>query len=178
MIDRVHGYYDRAKEKMSKRKREAFLMERVSGILRYGYRHSNLIRSRLDGMGLRPQEIKNLKDLEKLSITKKADLVNAQKGNPPFGGFEIIPKKGLRRIYMSPGPVFELEEWYEKDTRWAQALYASGIRKGDIVLNTFNYHLTPFAFMLDESLRMLGATIIPIGPGNLSMQINLMRQLL
>ena len=177
MIDRVHGYYDRAKEKMSKRKREAFLMERVSGILRYGYRHSNLIRSRLDGMGLRPQEIKNLKDLEKLSITKKADLVNAQKGNPPFGGFEIIPKKGLRRIYMSPGPVFEPEEWYEKDIRWAQALYASGIRKGDIVLNTFNYHLTPFAFMLDESLRILGATVVPIGPGNLSMQINLMRQL-
>ena len=152
-------------------------MERVSGILRYGYRHSNLIRSRLDGMGLRPQEIKNLKDLEKLSITKKADLVNAQKGNPPFGGFEIIPKKGLRRIYMSPGPVFEPEEWYEKDIRWAQALYASGIRKGDIVLNTFNYHLTPFAFMLDESLRILGATVVPIGPGNLSMQINLMRQL-
>ncbi|OGP71674.1 MAG: hypothetical protein A2W09_08300, partial [Deltaproteobacteria bacterium RBG_16_50_11] len=177
MIDRVHGYYDRAKEKMSKRKREAFQMERTSGILRYGYRHSNLIRSRFDGMGLRPQEIRNLKDLEKLPITKKAGLVTAQKENPPFGGFEVISKKGLRRIYMSPGPVFEPGEWDDQDIRWAQALYACGIRKGDIVLNTFTYHLTPFAFMLDESLRKLGATVVPVGPGNLSMQINLMRQL-
>jgi phenylacetate-CoA ligase len=51
------------------------------------------------------------------------------------------------------------------------------MRKGDIVLNTFNYHLTPLAFMLDESLQMLGATVVPVGPGNLSMQIQLMRQL-
>jgi phenylacetate-CoA ligase len=83
----------------------------------------------------------------------------------------------MRRIYMSPGPVFEPGEWDYKDTRWAQALFACGIRKGDVVLNTFNYHLTPLAFMLDESLKMLEASVIPVGPGNISMQINLMRQL-
>ena len=177
MIDRGHGYFGREKERMSKRKREAYLKERLSEILRHGYRHSKLIRSRFDALGLRPEEIKDIRDLERVPITKKADLVSAQKGNPPFGGFEIIPKKGLRRIYMSPGPVFEPGEWDYKDTRWAQALYACGLREGDIVLNTFNYHLTPFAFMLDESLRMLGATVVPAGPGNVSMQINLMRQL-
>ena len=177
MIDRVHGYYDRTKERMSKRKREAYLIEKVSEVVRYGYRHSEWIRSRFDSTGLKPQEIKDLKDLEKLPITKKADLVTAQKKSPPLGGFVVTSKKGLRRIYMSPGPVFEPEEWYEEDIRWAQALYACGMRKGDIVLNSFTYHLTPFAFMLDESLRKVGATVIPVGPGNLSMQINLMRQL-
>jgi phenylacetate-CoA ligase len=128
-------------------------------------------------LGVKPEEIKDLKDLERLPITKKADLVSAQKGNPPFGGFDVILQKGLKRIYMSPGPVFEPGEWDYRDIRWAQALYACGLRQGDIVLNTFNYHLTPFAFMLDESLRMLGATVVPAGPGNVSMQINLMRQL-
>src|SRR4030067_1444381 len=128
-------------------------------------------------MGIKPERMKDLKDLEKLPITKKADLVTAQKQTPPFGGFEVVPKKGMRRIYISPGPVFEPGEWDYKDTRWAQALFACGIRKGDGVLNTFNYHLTPLAFMLDESLRMLGVTVIPVGPGNLSMQIQLMRQL-
>jgi phenylacetate-CoA ligase len=177
MIDRVKGYFNREKETMSKRKRETYLKKRLSEILRYGYRHSKSIRSRFDALGLKPEEIRDLKDLERLPITKKADLVSAQKGNPPFGGFDIIPKKGLRRIYMSPGPVFELGEWNYQDIRWAQALYACGLREGDILLNTFNYHLTPFAFMLDESLRMLGATVVPAGPGNVSMQINLMRQL-
>ncbi len=177
MIDRVKGHFNREKETMSNRKREAYLKKRLSEILRYGYRHSKSIRSRFDALGLKPEEMRDLKDLERLPITKKADLVSAQKGNPPFGGFDVIPKKGLRRIYMSPGPVFELGEWNYQDIRWAQALYACGLREGDILLNTFNYHLTPFAFMLDESLRMLGATVVPAGPGNVSMQINLMRQL-
>jgi phenylacetate-CoA ligase len=177
MIDRTHGYFDRKKEKMSKGEREAYLKERLSEILRFGYRHSKAIRSRFDAVGLMPKEVKDLKDLEKLPITKKADLVTAQKETPPLGGFEVIPKEGLRRIYISPGPVFEPGEWDFEDIRWAQALYACGMRKGDVVLNTFNYHLTPLAFMLDESLRMLGATVVPIGPGNLSMQIQLMRQL-
>jgi phenylacetate-CoA ligase len=177
MIDRMKGYFKREKETMSKRKREAYLKKRLSEILRYGYRHSKSIRSRFDSLEFKPGEIKDLKDLERLPITKKADLVSAQKGRPPFGGFDVIPKKGLRRIYMSPGPVFEPGEWGYQDIRWAQALYACGLRKGDIVLNTFNYHVTPFAFMLDESLRMLGATVVPAGPGNISMQINLMRQL-
>jgi phenylacetate-CoA ligase len=177
MIDRGKGYFDREKETMSQRKREAYLKKRLSEILRYGYRHSKSIRSSLDGMGLKPEEIKDLKDLQRLPITKKADLVSAQKATPPFGGFEVISQKGLRRIYMSPGPVFEPGEWGYRDIRWAQALYACGLRKRDIVLNTFNYHVTPLALMLDESLQMLGATVVPIGPGNISMQIQLMRQL-
>jgi phenylacetate-CoA ligase len=177
MIDRARGYFQREKETMSRKRREAYLKERLSEILRYGYRSSKAIQVRFDAAGIKPEKIKTLKDLEKLPITKKADLVNSQKQTPPFGGFEVVPKKGMRRIYISPGPVFEPGEWDYKDTRWAQALFACGIRKGDVVLNTFNYHLTPLAFMLDESLKMLGASVIPVGPGNLSMQIQLMRQL-
>lgn len=177
MVDRAHGYFQKEKEMMSKTERDAYLIERLSEILRYGYRHSKAIQVRFDEAGIKPEKIRTLKDLEKLPITKKADLVNSQKQTPPFGGFAVVPKQGMRRIYMSPGPVFEPGEWPYKDIRWAQALYACGIRKGDIVLNTFNYHLTPLAMMLDESLRMLGATVIPVGPGNISMQINLMRQL-
>src|SRR4030043_1841328 len=177
MMDRAHGYFRKGKETMSKRKREAYLIERLSEILHYGYRYSKAIQARFDAAGIKPEKIKTLKDLEKLPITKKADLVNSQKQTPPFGGFEVVPKKGMRRIYISPGPVFEPGEWDYKDTRWAQALYACGMRKGDLVLNTFNYHLTPLAFMFDESLKMLGVSVVPIGPGNLSMQIQLIRQL-
>jgi phenylacetate-CoA ligase len=177
MIDRMQGYYRREKETMSSEQRQAYLKERLSETLRFAYSHSKAIRLRFDALGLMPEDIKDLKDLESLPITKKADLVSSQREAPPFGGFEISPREGLRRIYVSPGPVFEPGEWDYEDIRWAQALYACGMRKGDLVLNTFNYHLTPLAFMLDESLGMMGATVIPIGPGNLSMQIQLLRQL-
>ncbi len=177
MIDRRHGFFIREKETMDREKREAYQREKLSEILTHGYLLSKAIRSRFEKAGIKPQEIKDLKDLEKLPITKKADLVNAQKERLPFGGFEILSGEGVRRIYVSPGPVYEPGEWDYDDIRWAQALYAGGIRGGDIVLNTFNYHLTPLALMLDESLRMFKATVVPVGPGNISMQINLMRQL-
>ena len=177
MIDRSRGYFQREKETMSKKKREAYLKENLSEILRYGYRYSKVIQSRFDALRIKPEKVKDLKDLEKLPITQKTDLVTFQKQTPPFGGFGIIPKKGVRRIYISPGPVFEPGEWDYRDVRWAQALFACGLRRGDVVLNTFNYHLTPLALMLDESLKMLGASVIPVGPGNLSMQIQLLRQL-
>jgi len=177
MIDRMHGYFSREKETMSKEKREAYQRERLSDILQHGYLHSKAIRSGFEKAGIKPEEVRDLKDLEKLPVTKKADLVSAQKEVLPFGGFEVISEAGVRRIYVSPGPVYEPGEWDYEDIRWAQALYACGIREGDIVLNTFNYHLTPLALMLDESLRMLKATVVPVGPGNISMQINLMRQL-
>ncbi|MDI7261410.1 MAG: AMP-binding protein [Thermodesulfobacteriota bacterium] len=177
MIDRMHGYFSREKETMSKEKRETYQKEKLSEILHHGYLHSKAIRSGFEKVGLKPEDIKELNDLEKLPITKKADLVSAQKETLPFGGFEVISEAGVRRIYVSPGPVYEPGEWDYEDIRWAQALYTCGIRRGDIVLNTFNYHLTPLAIMLDESLRMLEATVIPVGPGNISMQINLMRQL-
>lgn len=176
MIDRTRGYFQREKETMSKRRREAYLKEKLSKILRYGYRYSRAIRSRFDAMGIKPERIKDLKDLERLPITKKTDLVAAQKQTLPFGGFEVVPKNGMRRIYFSPGPVFEPQEWDYRDRRWAQALFACGLRKGDVVMNTFTYHLTPLAFMLDESLKMLGATVVPVGPGSLSTQIQVMRQ--
>jgi phenylacetate-CoA ligase len=177
MIDRRHGYYNEGQETMSKEKREAYQGEKLSEILMHGYRHSKAIRSGFERVGLKPDAIRDLKDLEKLPITKKPDLVNAQKDTLPFGGFEVLPEEGVRRIYVSPGPVYEPGEWDYEDFRWAQALFACGIRRGDIALNTFNYHLTPLALMLDESLRMLKATVVPAGPGNISMQINLMRQL-
>lgn len=177
MIDRRHGFFIREKETMPREKREAYQKEKLSEILSHGYLHSKAIRSRFEKAGINPEQIKDLKDLEKLPITKKADLVNAQKERLPFGGFEVLSEEGVRRIYVSPGPVYEPGEWNYDDIRWAQALYACGIRAGDIVLNTFNYHLTPLALMLDESLRMFKATVIPVGPGNISMQINLMRQL-
>jgi phenylacetate-CoA ligase len=177
MIDRRHGFFNRDKETMSREMREAYQREKLSEILSHGYLHSKAIRSGLEKVGIKPEEVRDLKDLERLPITKKADLVNAQKETLPFGGFEVIFEAGVRRIYVSPGPVYEPGEWDYDDIRWAQALYACGIRGGDIVLNTFNYHLTPLALMLDESLQMLKATVVPVGPGNISMQINLMRQL-
>ena len=66
MIDRAHGYFDKDRETRSKEKREAYLKEKLSEILHYGYRYSKAIRSMFEKVGLMPDEIKDLKGLEKL----------------------------------------------------------------------------------------------------------------
>ncbi|MGZ3613844.1 MAG: hypothetical protein ACXU9X_08105 [Thermodesulfobacteriota bacterium] len=93
MIDRTHGYFDKEKEMMSRKKRESYLKERLSEILRYGYRHSKGIQSRFDAVGIKPERITNLKDLEKLPITKKKDLVTAQNRLFPLEGLRLPPRK-------------------------------------------------------------------------------------
>jgi phenylacetate-CoA ligase len=132
----------------------------------------------LDSVGLKPKDIQTTKDLEKIPITKKAELVELQKKNPPFGGFEGVPISEMRRIYVSPGPINEPGEMEYDEVGWAQALYAGGFRPEDIAINTFSYHMVPFAMhMVDNSLHMVGCVTIPTGVGNTDQQVNILRNL-
>ena len=67
MIDRTHGYYRKEKETMSKERERAYLKEKLSEILRYGYHHSKAIRSRFDKVGFMPEDIRDLKDLGEIT---------------------------------------------------------------------------------------------------------------
>ena len=83
----------------------------------------------------------------------------------------------LARIFMSPGPIFEPEGCGEDWWRAARALFAAGIRKGDIVHNTFAYHLTPGGWILDSGARALGCAVIAAGPGNTEQQLEVIQAL-
>ena len=162
---------------MPQEERRNYLNGKLREIVQYAYNHSRAVREKLEGAKIKPQEIKTIDDLQRLPITTKFDLVEMQKANLPFGGLEGVPLNKMRRIYILPGLIYEPGEWEYWDTRWAEAMYACGFRPGDIVQNTFNYHMWPFAFMLDESLRMLGCTTVPTGVGNTQMQVKIMHQL-
>ena len=101
----------------------------------------------------------------------KSDIAALQKANPPFGGLAVTPPGKARRLLMSPGPIFEPEgegkDWYGA----ARALFAAGFRAGDIVHNSFAYHLTPGGFILESGARALGCAVIPGGVGNTEQQL-------
>ena len=132
----------------------------------------------MDSVGLKPKDIQTIKDLEKIPITKKTELVELQKKNPPFGGFEGVPVTELRRIFISPGPIYEPGEMEYNELGWAQGMYAGGFRPGDIAINTFSYHMVPFALhMVDNSLHRIGCISIPTGVGNTEQQVNILKNL-
>ncbi len=175
--DRISGYFNEKREVMPQEERWHYLNAKLREALKYAYDHSSAVKEKLDTARVKPEEIEIVENLEWLPITTKSDLVEMQKSIRPFGGFEGVPVKKMRRIYVLPGLIYEPGEWEYKDTRWAEALYACGFRAGDIAQNTFSYHMWPFAFMLDDSLKMLGCTTVPAGEGNTQMQVKIMYHL-
>ena len=109
--------------------------------------------------------------LAKLPVLSKADIATLQKEYPPFGGLNVTAPGKVRRLLMSPGPIFEPEG--ESADYWgaARACYAAGFRAGDIVHNSFAYHLTPGGFILESGCHALGCAVIPGGVGNTEQQL-------
>ncbi len=110
--------------------------------------------------------------LAKLPVLRKTALNDLQAKLPPFAGFATAPAGQMGRIFMSPGPIFEPEGYGQDWWRSARALHAAGFRAGDIVHNTFAYHLTPGGWILDAGARALGCAVIPAGPGNTEQQLD------
>ncbi|MDI7259623.1 MAG: AMP-binding protein [Thermodesulfobacteriota bacterium] len=174
--DRTSGFLKKNLETMPHKKRLEYLNQKMRGIIQYAYKNSLAFKNKMDSVGLKPKDIQTIKDLEKIPITKKADLVELQKKSPPFGGFEGISINELRRIFVSPGPIYEPGEMDYTELGWAQGMFAGGFRPGDITINTFSYHMVPFALhMIDNSLHRIGCVVIPTGVGNTEQQVNTLK---
>ncbi len=121
--------------------------------------------------GIDPAAVTGREALARLTVLRKSELPALQKTDPPFGGFVAEPLSTFARLFSSPGPIFEPEP--AKSDPWcgARALHAIGFRPGDVVLNTFSYHLTPGGFIMDGAARALGCAVIPAGPGNTDSQL-------
>lgn len=177
MIDRSKGYYDEQQETMPPARRAELHREMLRDTVRFAYDHAPATRRKMDEAGVRPEDVRELADLLRIPVTRKADLKHIQKGEPPFGGLAAVPPRGMRRIYVSPGPTFDPESRDESHWRWEKAFFAAGFREGDIVQNTFNYHFSPAGLMFDEALLRIGCTVIPAGVGNTELQAQVMKDL-
>lgn len=170
-------FFHRERETMDWEKRRANLNTRFLETFQHAYQNSRAYRDIFMSSGIKVSDIKGIEDMEKLPILRMSDLVERQKRDAPFGGFETADVDKVRRIYINPGLVWQPGERDYQDTTWAEALCGVGFKEGDRILNTFNYQMWPLAFMLDEALKRIGATVIPTGAGNTLMQVKIMQAL-
>jgi phenylacetate-CoA ligase len=162
---------------MDARTRADFVRRILRETVQYAYEKAPAARKKMDDAGVRPKDIEDVADLAKIPLTRKADLKNIQKAELPFGDLAAVPPRGMRRIYVSPGPTFDPEGRDGSHWRWDKAFVAAGFRPGDIVQNTFMYHFSPAGHMFDEALIRIGCTVIPAGVGNTEMQVQVLRDL-
>ena len=169
LSDFMTDYYDRY-ERRAPRSREAALLRDLRGIL-------NVAKSRAGN--LRAQ----LKDIDIDSLKSRADLARRFRSCAPrsqiSGKRRCRPSAALARrarlrsivLLMSPARRFQpqghAKDWWNS----ARALFAAGIRKGDIVLNCFSYHFVADGHMIDCGCTALGCPVIPAGGGDIEMTL-------
>lgn len=115
--------------------------------------------------------INSLEALARLPVTRKSALLEQQQAKPPFGGLTATKTGDLLRVFMSPGPIADPEGHGEDWWRMGRALYAAGLRRGDIALNCFSYHHTPAGHMFETGAKAVGCAVYPGGVGQTEAQV-------
>jgi len=121
--------------------------------------------------GFDPTAVTSFAALSELPVLRKSDLSERQQADPPFGGLTTMPVAQLAKLFMSPGPILEPEGNRPDYWRFARAMYAAGIRPGEVVHNAFAYHLTPAGSMVESGARAIGCPVIPAGTGQTELQL-------
>ena len=120
-----------------------------------------------------PAEIDSRQALAGLPVTRKHDLIRLQAQRPPFAGMNALEPGEASMLFTSPGPIYEFMGRRGDFYGAGRMLYAMGVRKGDIVHNSFSYHLTPGAWIFQSGAQALGCAVIPGGVGNSEQQAQL-----
>ncbi len=160
-------FYD-ALEIRTPENREKDLFEQLPGQIRHAQKNTVAYASILNDF--EASDITSREALAALPVTRKSELSRRQSEMPPFGGLVATERKHLQKIFSSPGPIYEPQSRRNDYWRLARALYAAGFRSGDVIHNTYSYHLTPAGSMLESGAFALGCGVVPGGAGQTEQQ--------
>ncbi|WP_395446643.1 phenylacetate--CoA ligase family protein (plasmid) [Aminobacter sp. UC22_36] len=164
----TNAHYD-AGETQDPAAREAALFARLRSLLESAQAGAPALRQQLEGVAI--DSLIDRAALQQAPVIRKGDLLALQAQNPPFAGLSPVKSGALKRLLVSPGPIFDPEGRAEDWWGAARALFAAGMRKEDIVHNAFSYHLTPGGHMMESGAHALGCAVIPAGVGNTDQQV-------
>jgi phenylacetate-CoA ligase len=171
--ERQQGFYDEKNETMSAEELRAMQEGILANLVQYCYERSSTYKEKFEQASLKPEDIRSLDDLGRIPVTKKHETQGLQ-----FEGIMAVPYNQARRIFVSPGPQFYAYGPIPQGVNPLLKVYhAIGFRRGDVIINTFTYHLTPAGINFDESLGEFGCAVIPAGPGNTDLQVQILQQL-
>ena len=130
-----------------------------------------------------PQAVTDRAALARLPVTRKHELLALQqasreRGGDAFGGFAAFGYgPSMPRVFASPGPLYEPDGARPDHWRLARAFFAAGIRRGDLLHNSFSYHLVPAGAMMESGAHALGCSVFPGGTGQTEMQLQALAEL-
>ncbi|KGJ03830.1 phenylacetate--CoA ligase family protein [Paracoccus sphaerophysae] len=161
------SYYDEL-EIRSADEREADLAEALARAIGNAQSAPAMARALRD---VNPESVRSRAELAALPVIRKAELSEAQKKKPPFGGYATRYPHEFNHVFQSPGPIYEPGrvdgDWW----RLGRFAFAAGLGSSDILQNCFGYHLTPAGMMFESACRAVGAAVLPAGTGQTELQV-------
>ena len=174
----MSSFYD-ALETRSPQEREAALMAALPLQVAHAQKASPAFASILTDTNA--TRVNTRDALAQLPVTRKYELLErqqAERASNVFGGFSALGfGPGMRRVFASPGTIYEPEGTRGDYWRMARAIYAAGFRSGDLVHNSFSYHFVPAGSMMETGAHALGCTVFPGGTGQTEQQVQAMAEL-
>ncbi len=168
--------WNKERETMPRAELEKLQLEQLKKTVEWTYRQIASYRAKMDALGLKPQDIQSLKDLELLPFMTKDDF----RANYPFGQM-AVDNEQLVRIHASSGTTgkptvvgytqADMDNWTEMVARMVTA---AGVTNKDTAQIAFSYGLFTGGFGLHYGLERAGATVIPISGGNTEKQLMMM----
>ena len=175
-------YYDTL-ESRSSDEREHALMFALAQQIAHAQKNTSAFAKLFQGIDA--QAITSRQALAALPVTRKSELSDLQKAGitdrkrrDVFGGFSALVRgPDMPRMFSSPGPMYEPEGAGKDYWRSGRAMYAAGFRAGDLAHNSFSYHMTPGAFIMESGLHAVGCTVFPAGVGQTEQQLQAIAEL-
>ena len=153
--------------------RQGAQLAALPGLIAHAQQHSPAAARTLTGIV--PSAIQSWAALASLPVTRKHTLLERQQASRPadsFGGFAAVVRgRKMPRIFASPGPIYEPDVARPDYWRLGRALFAAGFREGDLAHNSFSYHMTPGAFMMESGAHAIGCSVFPAGTGQTEQQL-------
>ncbi len=176
----TNQHYDKL-ELRAPAEREAALMHSLPGLVAQEKAQTSAFALSLRDVD--PHTITSRDALARLPVVRKPELMQrqrAQVSDDVFGGFSAIgwgKRRNARRVFSSPGPIYEPEGHAPDYWRMARAIFAAGFRAGDLIHNSFSYHFTPAGSMMETGAHALGCTVFAAGVGQTEMQVQAIAEL-
>ncbi len=169
-------FWNEKAECMSKEEKEELQLKRLQETVKLAYENVEFYKKRFDEIGLKPEDIKTLKDIEKIPFTTKTDLRQAY----PLG-LLAVPREEIVEVHASSGTTGkptvtaytqnDLDIWGECIAR---GLKMAGAEEDYIIQNAYGYGLFTGGFGIHHGGNRMGAITIPISAGNTQRQLDTM----
>lgn len=169
--------WNKEAECISSEEREETQLKNLQKVVKTAYENVSYYKKRFDDVGVVPEDIENLLDIQKLPFTTKTDLRDAY----PFGLF-AVPADDIVEVHTTSGTTGKptVSGYTQNDINiWgeviARSLTMAGADKSDLIQNCYGYGLFTGGLGVHYGSQKIGATVIPISAGNTQRQIEIMK---